>query len=64
MRLAADVANKGVDTAIYCLLSMFSQEEVPFVEEIIEKGSFRSLLATTPGNVPSGWAEGDPDSPF
>ncbi len=67
MRLASDVAKNGVDMAIYCLLSMFTQDESPVVEEIIESRSFRSLIVSMPTGVPSGWPTGagnDPNSPF
>jgi hypothetical protein len=67
MRLANDVTKNGVDMAIYCLLSMFTQDETPVVEEIIESRSFRSLIVSMPSGVPSGWPTGagnDPNSPF
>jgi MoxR-like ATPase len=62
MRLASDVAEDGVDMALYSLLSMFSQWEVPVVEEIIEAQSFKSLLVAMPSAVPGGWG-GDPNDP-
>jgi MoxR-like ATPase len=67
MRLASDVADTGVDMALYCLLSMFTQDEVPVVEEIIESRSFRSLIVSMPSGVPTGWPTGAPsgqNSPF
>jgi energy-coupling factor transporter ATP-binding protein EcfA2 len=66
MRLATDVAEDGVDMALYCLLSMFTQDEVPVVEEIVESRSFRSLLVSMPTGVPAGWptGAGDTNSPF
>jgi hypothetical protein len=65
MRLANDVVTTGVDMAIYCLLSMFTQDEVPVVEEIIESRSFRSLIVSMPQGVPTGWPTGaDSNSPF
>lgn len=63
MRLAGDVSDVGVDMAIYCLLSMFTQDEVPVVEEIIEARSFRSLIVSMPTGVPTGWPTGDPSNP-
>jgi len=67
MRLASDVVEVGVDMAIYCLLSMFSQDETPVVEEIIESRSFRSLIVSMPTGVPTGWptgSSGGTNSPF
>ena len=64
MRLAEDVLTDGVDMALYCLMSMFTQDEVPVIEEIIESRSFRSLIVSMPAGVPTGWPTGDPNSPF
>lgn len=62
MRLSMDVDNDGVEMALFCLLSMFTADEAPVVDEIIESRSFKQLI----GNAAAGInpLTPDPDNPF
>lgn len=71
MRMADDCVTDGVDMAIYSLMSMFTVDEKPKVDEIITSRSFRTLLANAAEGLSplagstAGWPDVDPDdSPF
>lgn len=69
MRLDQDVHNDGVDMALYVLRSMYTGDEKPFFDEVLEARSFKALIANgAAGRHPlTGSGEGimdDDESPF
>jgi hypothetical protein len=62
MRLSSDVDIDGVEMGLFCMLSMFTEDEVGVVEEIILSRDFKKLIENaSTGRNP---LTPDPDQPF
>ena len=68
MRLAEDAIEDGVDMGLFTLVSMFTADEKPKVEEIIESRAFKGLIQNAVDRLHplTGSGDGvlDPSSPF
>jgi len=64
IRCAQDVERDGVDMALFCLVSMFTSDERPVVNEIIESRSYRGLISKAASDGGSIFDLPDEDQPF
>jgi MoxR-like ATPase len=69
MQLADDLVEDGVEMALYVLKSMFTQDEKPYIDEVVETRSFKTLLSNSAQGLHplTGSGSGimdDPENPF
>jgi len=68
MRVSEDASRDGVDMALFTLTSMFTADEKPVVDEIIESRTFKALIQNAVDRLHpltgSGDTVLDPSSPF